>query len=249
MRRVLFSIGSVPVYSYPALLYGGLVVGVFAGAAAAPFVGLARERFTAAVLVLLVPALAGARLWFVLAHWQTYRRELRRVWRRSEGGMALYGGLLLALAVSPPVLASLGLQFPAFWDAATFTMLIGMAFTRIGCLLNGCCGGRQTGRWLSLRLPDHTGAWAARYPTQLLEAALAIALLGAEFLLLDVEPFRGAVFLFALVCYSAVRFALEPLRAPRLDESTTLGPRVVSVLILAAAMLVIFDLTITVATA
>lgn len=214
MRRVLFSWRGITVWSYPAMLYLGLVCGFYVMYAVAPSAGLGRGHATAAALILFVPALAGARLWFVLGHWTTYRRAPRRIWRRSEGGAALYGGLVLSLVLSFGVLRALRLGFAGFWDAATFTMLVGMIFTRVGCLLNGCCSGRPTESRLALYLPDHAGRWARRYPVQLLEMAAAALLLGgAAALLLSPAP-HGTIFAFVLTGYGCARFALDRLREP-----------------------------------
>ena len=68
-------------------------------------------------MILFAPAIVGARIWFVLDHWAIYRHEPRRVWRLSEGGMTLYGVLVLALVLSPVVLAALGLNLPRFGTA------------------------------------------------------------------------------------------------------------------------------------
>jgi phosphatidylglycerol:prolipoprotein diacylglycerol transferase len=212
MRKVLLSWRGWNVYSYPAMLYVGLVAGVFAGAWVAQRSGLSADRFAAAAVILLVPALAGARLYFVLTRWDVYRREPRRIWRLSEGGMAMYGGLILAVPPSIPLLRAMDLPFGAFWDAATFTMLLGMAFTRIGCLLNGCCGGRPSDAWCALDLPDHRGVWQRRYPTQLMEMTFALMLVGAAFMLRSRAPFSGAIFCSAAVAYGAGRFFLERLR-------------------------------------
>jgi phosphatidylglycerol:prolipoprotein diacylglycerol transferase len=235
---VLFKLSGRRVHSYPALLYIGLLMGTLAGCAVAPARGLASERFTVAELVLLVPALVGARLWFVAAHWQVYRPEPRRILRHSEGGMALYGGLLLAVACSALVLPMLGVGFGGFWDAATFTMLVGMVFVRLGCLLTGCCAGRPCWSRLALRLPDDRGRWQRRYPTQLLEAALAIALLAAAVGLLASGPALGIIFVFGLGGYGMGRFLLEPLRAPDPSQRWLPRPRLVSGSLVVISLLV-----------
>lgn len=212
MRRVLFSVRGVPIWSYPTLLYVGLVCGFYVTYAIAPNLGMQRVPAAVATLIMFVPAIAGARIWFVLDHWAIYRHDPRRIWRHSDGGMTLYGGLVLALALSPVVLAPLGLRFAAFWDGATFTILVGMVFTRLGCLLNGCCSGRRSDGRLGLRLPDHTGRWERRYPVQLLELAGALILLSGSAALLAVDAPRGTIFVFALMGYAAARLAIDPLR-------------------------------------
>lgn len=212
-RRYLVSWRGVAVPSYTAMLYLGCVAGVLAGAAVAGSAGLEPSPVALAMILLLIPALTGSRLWFVLEHWSVYRCEPRRIWRRSEGGSALHGGLLLSLAVSVPLLALLGIPFWRFWDAGSFTMLIGLVFTRIGCLMNGCCAGRATRARLGLWLPDHRGVWERRVPTPLLEAGWAALVLGGAALAQAGRPFAGAVFLGVLVAYGAGRLLLEPTRA------------------------------------
>jgi phosphatidylglycerol---prolipoprotein diacylglyceryl transferase len=203
------------VHSYPALLYLGLLCGVYAGYGAAASLPIDPDRASLGVLILIAPALVGARLWFVLTHLQTFRREPGRIWRRGEGGASLAGGLLLAVAFSVAVLAWLGLPFGTFWDAATFTLLVGMIFARVGCLLNGCCSGRPTEGRFALRLPDQTGRSERRYPVQLLELVTAVALLAAAAWILSAPPFPGAIFLFALAGYACARSILDRLREPR----------------------------------
>jgi phosphatidylglycerol:prolipoprotein diacylglycerol transferase len=212
VRRVLFSWHGVEIHSYPALLYLGLLCGVYAGYGAAASMSIDPDRASAGVLILIVPALVGARLWFVLSHWEAFRCEPRRIWRRGDGGAALVGGLVLALALSPAVLAALGLPFGTFWDAATFTMVVGMIFTRVGCLLNGCCSGRPSEGRLALYLPDHEGHWERRHPVQLLELAVAVTLLIGATAISTASPFPGATFIFAVAGYGCARLILNPLR-------------------------------------
>jgi prolipoprotein diacylglyceryltransferase len=202
----------MPVHSYPAFLYLGLVVGTIAGNRAANHAGLDSARVFVATILLLVPALMGARLLFVAAHWDLYRPDLRRVWRRSEGGFAMYGGLPAALCASVPLLIALDLPFGAFWDVATFTILSGMFFTRFGCLLNGCCAGRPTSGRLSLYLPNAHGVWRRRVPSQLLEAGWSLCLLTGAVFLWKRLAFPGALFLYLLAGYGTGRFFMEPAR-------------------------------------
>jgi phosphatidylglycerol:prolipoprotein diacylglycerol transferase len=222
MRRVLFRWGSVTVDSYPAMLYLGIVFGIYAQQHAARLIHLDPARTLTATLLLLPPALIGARLLFVISRWRAYRREPRRMWRLSDGGAAMYGGLLLAVPLSVPLLAILRIPFGAFWDTASFTMLIGMIVTRAGCFLNGCCAGRPTRGWLGLNLPNHHGVWRRRIPTQLLEAAWGLALLAGAVTIWGLLPFPGALLLYTLAAYGAGRIVLESAREEQ-DRVAGLG--------------------------
>lgn len=236
MRRILFSWNGFNVYSYPAMLYLGLVAGVFAGAHVAQLSGMSPDGFAAAIVVLLIPALLGSRLYFVLVHWDLYRHDINRIWRRSDGGMAMYGGLLMAVPLSIPLLRLMHLPFGPFWDATTFTILVGMVFTRVGCLLNGCCAGRPTSGSFGVNLPDRRGIWQRRIPTQFLEMAWAAILLGAAVLMRGREPFAGAIFCFAVVAYAMGRFVLEKLRDDVASSGDSAIIQVTSVVLVGAAL-------------
>ena len=211
MRRTLFRWGSISIHSYPVMLYLGIVVGIYAQLYVAYSVGLNLIRTLGATIFLLIAALLGARLFFVIRNWRVYREQPRRIWWFSEGGATMYGGLLLSLPFSIPLLAVFEIPFGRFWDVASFTMLIGMIITRFGCLLNGCCSGRPTSRWFGINLPDCEGVWRRRIPVQVFEAAWAMVVLAGA-VMLRRQPFEGALFLFTVSAYGVGRIVLEHMR-------------------------------------
>lgn len=220
MRKILVSWRGWNLHSYPTMLYLGMVCGIFVAAWVSGVSGLDPDRFVLAAMILSPLTLIGARLFFVASHWGLYRNNRARIWSRSEGGMAMYGGLLLAVPLSIPLLRVMDLSFGKFWDAATFAILVGMIFTRFGCLLAGCCSGRPSESWLALNLPDHRGIRRRRIPTQLLEAAWAMVLLAAAFLLREHQPFDGAIFCSALFAYGIGRYFLQKLRDDEIVSDT-----------------------------
>lgn len=212
MDRVLFRFGGVAVHTYTALQYLGIVLGVFAQGYAATTAGLDTGRVLAASFLLLVPALTGARLLYVVLHWRRYRREPRLIWHRSGGGAALYGGLIFALPLSIVVLTPLKLSLAAYWDTASFGLLTGLIVGRVGCLLNGCCCGRPSTGPLAINLPDHGGVWNPRIPSQVLESLWAIVLLVGAFAIWQRAAFPGATALLVFGGYALGRFFLEATR-------------------------------------
>jgi phosphatidylglycerol---prolipoprotein diacylglyceryl transferase len=209
MRPVLFRWRSVNVRSYPAMLYFGLIFGVLAGDVASHRAGLDPFRTYIATLLLIIPALAGARLLFVVANWNAYRDALRRIWDRREGGSIMYGGLPLALLFSVPLLRALKLNFGSFWDVSSFTILVGMIFTRVGCLLHGCCCGRRSEGPFAVVMPNGRGVWERRLPAQIFEALSAAVLLALAGVTWHSLPVPGSLFLLVVLGYSGARFVME----------------------------------------
>jgi phosphatidylglycerol---prolipoprotein diacylglyceryl transferase len=212
VRPVLFYWRGIPIHSYPAMLYVGLIAAVVVGNLAAHAMGLDAFRVYVATILLILPAIVGARLLHVVAHRKYYWKNPRRIWDRAEGGYGMYGGLPFALLLALPVLYALRLPFAAFWDIGILSILTGMIFARVGCLLNGCCAGRASDVWFSVCLPNHLGEWRNRIPSQALESVWALILLIVAILLRRRMPFPGALFLFVCCLYPAGRLVLETFR-------------------------------------
>jgi prolipoprotein diacylglyceryltransferase len=206
------------------MLYFGLLSGTYSAYVAGRAEGLAGTPLAAAILSLLVAAVLGARLAFVLGHWHTFRLQPTRIVARgAEGGAVAYGALL-SIPLSLPLLAALGIPFAVFWDAGAFGFLAGIIFLRIGCLLNGCCCGRATRSRLGWFVRDAAGVTARRLPVQFWEALWAASLLVGASLVVGKMPVAGSLFASTLGTYAAGRFFLDFARdAPRNHVGLTVG--------------------------
>ena len=216
MRPELLTWRAIRIPSYVAMLYLGLVGGAYASYAAGRSEGLSGETFAAAIVVLLVPSVLGARLAFVASRWPTFRLEPQRILPRGKEGGAIAYGALASVPVSVPLLVALGLPMAAFWDAGALGFLTAIACLRVGCFLNGCCCGHETRSRFGCDVPDAAGVVVKRLPTQLLEAGWAALVLLGAVLAGGRMPFTGAIFLSALAAYAAGRFFIDFTRdAPR----------------------------------
>jgi phosphatidylglycerol---prolipoprotein diacylglyceryl transferase len=214
MCPILFTWHGRRVPSYAAMLYLGLLAGTYTTYAGAWAEGLPGQAVAGAILVLLVPAVLGARLAFVVGRWRVFRRQPGRILARGEGGAVAYGALL-AVPMSVPLLAALGVPFASFWDAGALGFLAAIVCLRMGCALSGCCCGRRTSSRFGLVLRNSAGVHSQRIPTQLLEAAWAAALLLIGMGAIGRMPSAGAVFLLLLGAYALGRFLLDFTREER----------------------------------
>ncbi|MEK7467432.1 MAG: prolipoprotein diacylglyceryl transferase family protein [Planctomycetota bacterium] len=141
------------------------------------------------------------------------------------GGLAFFGGLALAIPGCALVARSRGIPFAVAADATAPGLLAACSLGRVGCFLNGCCGG------IACKGPLVPGD---RVPTQLMEAILTA---GAAAILVAVAPppRTGRTAAFALLAYSAIRFVLEFFREePRFFAGLT-ASQVAAILAFAAA--------------
>jgi len=110
-----------------------------------------------------------------------------------------------------------------------------MMFTRIGCLLNGCCSGRPTSAWFGVNLPDHRGIWRRRIPMQIVELVWAAIILAAALLMRKRNLSPGVSFCLIVITYGVGRFLMEPLRDHDTHRDTAIL-RTASLLLITAAL-------------
>ncbi|MFH1434161.1 MAG: prolipoprotein diacylglyceryl transferase [Pseudomonadota bacterium] len=158
-----------------------------------------------------------------------------KFWR---GGLAFYGGLIVASAAGFVFLKVKKLPVLRVVDITGCLIPLGLAWGRIGCFFNGCCFGSVTDSWLGVAFPKSGQASFQQfrsgllesphmpslpvYPTQLFEAAFSFLI--ALFCYRYVErykQFNGQTFLVFAMLYAVMRFLEEILR--RDDRGELLG--------------------------
>lgn len=175
------------------------------------------EAATDLVLGAAIGGIIGARLFFVAAHFQYFAGHPAEIVRLQQGGLVFYGGLaggaagvLLAARLRQLAIAQTA-------DMAAPAIALGSAIGRIGCLLNGCCYGRESGGLLGITFPLPLGG--PRYPTQIMDGLYNLLIFA---LLVWVGRRRrepGFVFWLYGAVYSTFRFGIEFLR----DNAVTVG--------------------------
>ncbi len=168
MLRELFRIPGTDfaVYSYGLMLVIAILAAVWLAKALARRRGMDPELFVNAGLLALVSGVVGARLSHVLENWSHYMNPSldwsQRLWMMiniREGGLTYYGGFLLAF----PVLVWYGVHKKVSvrvgMDVIAPCLMVGLAFGRIGCLLNGCCYGQEYNGACAVTFPYYSDAY------------------------------------------------------------------------------------------
>jgi len=126
-----------------------------------------------------------------------------------------------------------------FWTVADLMApyaALAQAFGRIGCLLNGCCYGREApcGYAFGIMFPNES---AVRYPAEIYSSIALILIFIVLRVWQDRRHFAGEIFLGYCIMYSLKRFLLEFLRGdnPRIISVFTIS-QVISVVVFAAGI-------------
>jgi len=155
-RGQRFTLESLPIYSYGAMLCASIVVGWFLTHQLAARDGLSRELVANCYFVTAIAALLGARVLYVLSNFHEFR-DVWDVLAVRRGGLVAYGGFLGGFLGSLWYLRRRGASLLAWADVAVPSLASGLLLTRIGCYLFGCDFGKP--------LPSGAPGWLKRLGT------------------------------------------------------------------------------------
>ena len=135
----------LPIRGYGVMLMIGVVSAMAIAMVRCEKAGLSRESFFSLATWTIVAGMLGARMFYVVQKWSelgdTLQDKLWKALQVTEGGLVVYGSVIGGMIAI--VLWSRRNRFSLLKiaDCVTPAFFIGLAFGRIGCLLNGCCYG------------------------------------------------------------------------------------------------------------
>jgi phosphatidylglycerol---prolipoprotein diacylglyceryl transferase len=155
----------LPVRGYGVLMMLGVASAIWIANRRIESQGISREAFFSLALWSVLGGLIGARLFYVLQKWEelpgdTLSAKLWVAAQFTEGGLVVYGGAMGGLlGILLWTWKNKTRPMPLL-DAIAPAFFIGLAFGRIGCLLNGCCyGGVCEGELPAITFPRGSPAY------------------------------------------------------------------------------------------
>ena len=245
--------------AYGTMLMIGFLLAVFLARRRSGALGLDPAQVFDLGFLTVIGGILGARLMHVGLYWPDYfcSRALWPKWMGPlgwigamvatwKGGLVYYGGL--AGAVTAVWLYGRRKKIPLadMLDFAAPPAALGLALTRIGCFLNGCCFGGPTSLPWGVKFPAGSHVYAMRdeagrligfhepfcvHPAQLYETLAALCIFGLLWYAYPRRRFAGAIAWSFGLLYAVWRFCNEFFRAdsgpwrPTIGDTTLdLGP-------------------------
>ena len=217
MHPVLFEFGRFTIYSYGVLLAAAYLLGLQFALYRARQRGLDAQRVMDLGIWIIVSALVGAKLLLLIVDFKEFTSSPRDLLGLARSGGVFYGGLIAAVTVALLYLRRHQLPLWTTTDVFAPGIALGHIVGRLGCLLAGCCFGRETSVPWAITFTNPAAAanvgtplGIPLHPTQLYEA-------GAELLILVFllvwerrgRPFPGRTFWTYMLLYGVSRFVIE----------------------------------------
>ena len=226
MYRIIFNIGSFPIYSYGAMLAIAFIVGIFLAMKEAKKSGEDPERILDLSLYVVLGAILGGRLGYIIFYLDYYLKDPIKILNFRQGGLSFLGGFSIAFFLCWLYIKRTKISFWKYADISSPSIAMGIGIARIGCFLNGCCFGVVSEnygiKFPSLYMPpvylqqlkdgliaSGSSCTLPVIPTQLYSSLYSFLIFFVLLWMKKYKKYDGFLFLSFLILYSISRFTIE----------------------------------------
>ncbi|MDD5805280.1 prolipoprotein diacylglyceryl transferase [Blautia sp. HCP3S3_H10_1] len=211
MKNELLKIGPFTVYGYGLMIAIGILAAYFTGEARAKKRKLPYEHVFYLVVWCVLGGFLGAKILYWITEWKSIAENPGFLRDTLTDGFVVFGGIIGGIITAYVYCKVEKLDFLRFFDTLMPSVALAQGFGRIGCLLAGCCYGKETSSHLSITFQDSAFApnGIALIPTQIYSSILDFLHYGLLLLILKRQKKDGETAAAYLIFYSAGRFILE----------------------------------------
>ena len=245
VKEIAFRIFNWPIHWYGIIIAAGFLLAVYYCCRKAADYGIEQDDIIDLLIFAVPLCIIGARLYYVIFYLDLYRNpdgslDFLRMLRIWDGGLAIYGGIIVAILTLLEFCKIKKIPFLAFADVGSFGMLIGQLVGRWGNFVNVEAYGASTDLPWRMGIYDTVNGvyqYMEVHPTFLYESLwnlvgfLLLALVVAKH-----RKFDGQIFLGYIAWYGLGRAWIEGLRTDSLYFFST-GLRVSQILALISFVL------------
>ncbi|NDL66135.1 prolipoprotein diacylglyceryl transferase [Anaerotalea alkaliphila] len=228
-----FTLFGVEVYWYGIIIVLGILGGLLLAQYRAGKSGQSKELYADFLLYGLVAAILGARIYYVVFAWESYKDNLWDIFAFREGGLAIYGGVIGAVLALVLYTRVKKLDYWLMADTAAPGLLLGQSIGRWGNFFNmEAFGGYTDGpfamalrvdalKYLPPSLVPHIQemegtAYIQVQPTFLYESAWSLLVVLLLLWYTRRKRFTGEIFWLYLLGYGLGRSVIEGFRTDQL---------------------------------
>lgn len=182
---------------------------------------------------IVVSSIVGARIYYVIFMWDFYKDNLLEIFNLRGGGLAIYGGIILAVTTIIIYCKFKKTDWRLFLDMVGHGLVIGQVIGRWGNFFNREVFGEYTNSLFAMRLPlamvresdisplirEHIEAgtnYIQVHPTYLYEGMWNLMVFAILLLYRRKKKFNGELFLVYLAGYGIGRAIIEYIRTDQL---------------------------------
>ncbi len=212
MHPILIDIGPVTLYSYGFFIAAAILLGLGLSMKEARRKNLNHKLIPDLGFYLILGALAGSRLLYVLLNPLYFLENPLQIIQFWKGGLVFVGGAIAAGLIAWLYLNKKNEPFRKWLDAFAPGIAAGQALGRIGCVMAGCCYGKQCSLPWSVTFKNPNSLAPLNtplHPTQLYHSLSGVII----FILLIAAKKKvrqpGQLFALFLMLYALFRFVVE----------------------------------------
>jgi phosphatidylglycerol:prolipoprotein diacylglycerol transferase len=247
MSPIIFQIGPLTIRWYGVLIMAGVILGLVLAGREAKRQDVSIELIYDLFFYMILSAVVGARLYYVIFSWDLYRNNIREILAFWHGGLAIHGAVMGGIISALIYTRLKGLSFWLVADICAPSLILGQAIGRWGNFFNQeAFGGPTDLPWGIFIDNAHRPLQYIQqthfHPTFLYESLWDFCVF---LFLLWVRRkrviMRGDVFLVYLMLYSLGRFWIEGLRMDSLMFAGFRVAQVVSLLLVLFASIILIQ--------
>lgn len=213
MRPDLFSIGPITIHGYGLMIGIGFLAAILIGMKRAEKHGLDKDIVFNMGMLCIVGGMLGAKILYIITEWNSIIHS-KNLWSDLAYGFVVYGGIIGGILILYVYSRFKKLNFLQYMDLIVPSVSIGQGFGRIGCLLAGCCYGRETD--CPIGIVFHNSEFAPNgvslLPTQIFSSLGDFLIAGFLIWYAGKQKKDGKVISMYLILYGVGRFIVEIFR-------------------------------------